>query len=159
MIPEPEKNKITSTCGYRNGQLSECGMLAVPYVPFQEDITKKYNQTEALNNGTLFPGLDLPFFKATSGRPVADNALTELMRLEFVIGELGLYLDTHPKDKEATALYSQFVALEKAARQRYVETVGPIVQTESVTEAGYTWVNNPWPWDPSEREVKPIVPV
>ncbi len=40
--------------------------------------------------GTLFPGLDLPFHKELRSRfPAANNALSELMALDFAIDELG----------------------------------------------------------------------
>ena len=39
----------------------------MPYVPFQQNNPQKYAQTEALSNGTLFPGLNLPFHLAGEG--------------------------------------------------------------------------------------------
>ena len=44
-------------CPDTNGTLPSCAGLAVPYVPFQQNNPQKYAQSEALSNGTLFPGL------------------------------------------------------------------------------------------------------
>ena len=78
-----------------------------------------------------------------------NNALCELMALGFTINELGLYLDTHQNDKEALALYLDYVKLAKEGRARYESMYGPLQQTE-VTAAGYTWLNDPWPWEVTE---------
>ena len=49
-------------------------------------------------------------------------------------------------DKEAMQLYQSYVALAKEGRKRYEETYGPLRQT-SVGDSGWTWINDPWPWD------------
>ena len=56
-----------ASCPDSNGTLPSCAGLAVPYVPFQQNNPQKYAQTEALSNGTLFPGLNLPFRLAVNG--------------------------------------------------------------------------------------------
>ena len=90
-----------ASCPDHNGTLPSCAGLAVPYVPFQQDAPQKYSQSEALSNGTLFPGLNLPFHLAVDGSALPATPLAELQALEFVILELGLYLDTHKDDTEA----------------------------------------------------------
>ena len=68
------------------------------------------------------------------------------MALDFAIDELGLYLVTHADDKEVLDLYWKYIALAKEGRARYQEQYGPLTQTE-ITEGGYKWLNDPWPWD------------
>ncbi len=85
---------ITS-CPDNYGSMPSCAGLAVPYVPFQQNGAKKYSQSEALSNGTLFPGLNLPFHLKTEGSALPSDPLVELQALEFVVLELGTYLDTH----------------------------------------------------------------
>ena len=76
--------------------------------------------------GTLFPGLDLPFRKELRSRfPQVNEALLELMALDFAIDELGLYLVTHADDKEVLDLYWKYIALAKEGRARYQEQYGP----------------------------------
>lgn len=141
-------SNTSNACGVMEGSLpGKCASLAFPYIPMQNTNAQRYDATDALAAGTLFPGLNLPFFKAVKSRMNTDNtALCELMALGFAINELGLYLDTHQEDKEALNLYIKYVELAKDGRKRYEAVYGPLQQS-AVTEAGYTWLNDPWPWD------------
>lgn len=134
--------------GGTKGTLPPCGDLATPYVPMMEPLPERYSYTDAFNNGTLFPALNLPFHLKINATNVMDGALTELQALEFVVTELGLYLDTHPDDEEAFYVYKQYVDLEKEARRKYVENQGPLTQTDSAKSERYSWVKSPWPWQP-----------
>lgn len=142
-----ENEMKPTNCGDYSGTLPECAPLAVPYVPFQQTGSKKFNQNEALNHGTLFQGLDLPFRSKAAPADVVQNALNELQALEFVIVELGLYLDTHQNDAEAFALFQQYVELERQAKEAYVAMYGPIVQSDAAKDKTYTWLKDPWPWN------------
>ncbi len=144
-----EKTK-PGVCSDNQGVLPPCAPLAVPYVPFQQTCAKQYSISDALNNGTLFPGLNLPFHAKVNAANVVNNPLAELQALEFVVLELGLYLNTHPDDGEAFCLYQQFVALEKEAREVYVAQYGPLFQTDSAKDKTYTWLKDPWPWNITE---------
>ena len=138
-------------CGVMEGSMpGTCANLAFPYIPMQNKNAQRYDAADALAAGTLFPGLNLPFFKAVKSRMNTDNTpLCELMALGFAINELGLYLDTHPDDSEALTLYTRYVQLFQEGRSRYESMYGPLQQTE-VTAAGYTWLNDPWPWEVTE---------
>ncbi len=142
------ENTKPGACGMREGSLpGKCATMVFPYVPMQYPNPEIFDQKTALENGTLFPGLHLPFFRDIKTRMNCDNtALCELMALGFALTELGLYLDTHQNDKEALGLYIKFAAMAKEGRKRYEEIYGPLRQS-SVTEAGYTWLDNPWPWE------------
>lgn len=137
-----------NACGAMEGSLpGKCAGMAFPYIPMQPMNAERYDQSQALATGTLFPGLNLPFFRAVKSKMNCDNtALCELMALGFAINELGLYLDTHQNDKEALALYIDYVNLAKDGKKRYEAAYGPLRQS-AVTAAGYTWINDPWPWE------------
>ena len=143
-----------ASCPEPNGTLPSCAGLAVPYVPFQQNNPQKYAQTEALSNGTLFPGLNLPFRLAVEGSTLPATPLAELQALEFVVLELNLYLDTHRDDTEAFALFKQFSAMEKAARAAYESKYGPITKETAAAADSYQWLCDPWPWNFSQNEVK-----
>ena len=133
-------------CADNCGTMPSCAPLAVPYVPFQQTGSKKYNQNEALNNGTLFPGLNLPFKAKVNARDVVEGHLAELQALEFVLVELGLYLDTHQNDKEAFALFQTYADMEREGRKRYEAMHGPLTQTAAANSDFYSWLKEPWPW-------------
>ena len=141
----------TGPCPDGCGTLPECAPRAVPYVPFQQTSPKRYSQTDALNNGTLFPGLNLPFHMKKDAANVATGPLGELQALEFVLLELGLYLDTHQADAEGFALFQQYAALEKAGREKYESLYGPLFQRTTASQKDFSaWIKNPLPWDPME---------
>ena len=102
MYTETSSCTPANGCPQNQGSLpGGCGALAFPFVAMQQQDPPRYDQREALQQGTLFPGLDLPFHKELRSRfPAANNALSELMALDFAIDELGLYLVTHADDQE-----------------------------------------------------------
>lgn len=134
-------------CEDGQGTLSHCAPLAVPFVPFQQQGSKLYDQKDALANGTLFPGLNLPFHLKAQAATLAEGAAAELQALNFVITELGLYLDTHQEDAEAAALFQQYTRLAEQGRRRYEAMYGPLTQANAIQNGVYTWLNDPWPWE------------
>ena len=99
MYTEITNAAAENKCPEGKGQLpGRCAAMAFPFVAMQGQDPKRYDQREALQQGTLFPGLDLPFHKELKSRfPAANTALSELMALDFAIDELGLYLVTMPR--------------------------------------------------------------
>lgn len=124
-----------------------CASMVFPYVAMQPENARRYGQKEALREGTLFPGLNLPFHRELKTRfPALNTALSELMALDFAIDELGLYLTTHRDDEDALNLFWSYVKLAKEGREKYVATYGPLKQTD-ITRGGYRWLDDPWPWE------------
>lgn len=151
-----EKTKTTTrtdsrsacTCSDTEGRLpSLCAPLAFPYIPMQNQNPKRYDQQQALQQGTLFPGLDLPFHREMQSRfPEENSALCELMALDFAIDEMGLYLVTHADDQEALELYWSYIRMAEEGRKKYEELYGPLLQT-TITPGSYRWLDDPWPWE------------
>ena len=136
-------------CSTNSGSLpGNCGAMVFPYIAFQESDPPRYGRTEALQTGTLFPGLNLPFKAAiTSTKNIANTALAELMALDFAVDELALYLATHPDDKEVLELYWNYVQLAKEGRKKYQQMHGPLQITDRPDDGSFSWLDNPWPWD------------
>ena len=143
----------TTACGTNNGSLpGTCAPLVFPYVPMQEKNPATYDKEEALEKGTLFPGLYLPFFREMKSRfRCARPELCELMAMDFALAELGLYLDTHQYDTEAFALYQKYAALYRQGRAAYEAKYGPLQQTAAAEAGSYTWLQEPWPWEAAEE--------
>ncbi len=146
---ESERMKIS---GEMAAMESGTRQLAVPSVTVQGNATPTYNKNEALAQGTLFPELNLPFRLMVNGAPVPASQLSALQALSFVITELGLYLDTHPKDMEAFRMFQEYVKLEKEARERYEKDHGPLQQKSAAKDSSYTWLKDPWPWNKREAD-------
>lgn len=146
-----ELESTVRPCDDACGTLPSCAPLAVPFVPVQQTNSKRYNQIDALANGTLFPGLNLPFHLKTTPSSLAESAIFELQALHFVLAELGLYLDTHRDDAEAFRLFQQYSKLAKEGRHRYEAAYGPLTQVAAAQSERYTWLDSPWPWEYSKE--------
>ncbi len=136
-------------CPQGAAPLPACGRLAAAYVPMQPQSCRRYSPEDALVKGTLFPGLDLPWMNISNSAPAqwSGTPLGELMSLCFVVQELGLYLDTHPEDREALRFYTEYAALLKQGEETFTARYGPLRQVQVTLEDGYNWINDPWPWD------------
>ena len=148
-MEKPEMNRPTASCGVNEGSLpGACAPMVFPYVPVQGKNPVRFSRMEALQTGTLFPGLDLPFKKAIQAKNKLENtAMVELMALDFAIDELGLYLVTHADDQEALQLYWSYIKLAEEGRKKYQQMYGPLLQTDLTPEEGYAWLKDPWPWE------------
>ena len=74
---------------------------------------------------------------------------------QLVLAELGLYLDTHQGDAEAFALYQQYAAMEKEAREKYEAANGPVTQMSAADAKSWAaWLCDPWPWNFQEGGTK-----
>ena len=148
----PDTGTNSRPCADACGTMPACAPLAVPYVPFQQRGSQKYDQADALANGTVFPGLNLPFHMKADAAGLPDNHSTQLQALLFVVTELGLYLDTHRDDVEAFQLFKQYTTMAREAKQRYEEMHGPLTQMSAGQDAAYRWLDDPWPWEFKKNE-------
>lgn len=140
------KDQMNMAQHSETGQMPEQGLLAAAYIPYQREDSPRYDKENALKNGTLFPGLNLPYANYVPTKDVANSPKGQLMAMSFVLGDLQLYLDTHPEDKEALKLHNAFVDMYDKAVMEYEKLHGPVT-ADTVMPEHYTWVNNPWPWD------------
>ena len=134
------------TTRYGEGRLPAMAPLANPYVPFQLESPPKYEARTALVRGTLFPGLDLPFMGMVNQEEKPITPTTELQTLSFMSQELALYLDTHPEDKEALALYQKYQAVLHKGMMEYNES-SPLSHLCPTIGDRYKWLADPWPWE------------
>jgi spore coat protein JB len=75
--------------------------------------------------------------------------LNRVMMQDFEALELALYLDTHPTDTRALAMHRAAAERAKALREEYEARFGPLTQMGVRSDTRWTWVDNPWPWDPA----------
>jgi len=77
----------------------------------------------------------------------ANALMNDLMKVDFAIIELNLYLDTHPNDKKALDLYNEFVEQSNILRREYEEQHAPLTSTMSYSKYPWQWVQGEWPWN------------
>ena len=78
---------------------------------------------------------------------------TELKRkiheLDFALHELNLFLDTHPTNKRAMELLSEYRKKRESCIALYEEHFGRYISTVDDVPASscWEWLNSPWPWE------------
>lgn len=103
----------------------------------------------------MFPGLNLPFHLKVEGSTLPSTPLVELQALEFVVLELGIYLDTHPEDTEALHFCSSSMRpWKRPLRPPYESKFGPLMKSSAASGERYNWLQDPWPWNFQQNEVK-----
>lgn len=76
-----------------------------------------------------------------------EEVLKRLTALDFMLVDMGLFLDTHPEDVEGIAIYNEVLKEANKLRAIYEEKFGPLCSYRSISnENNFKWINNPWPW-------------
>lgn len=73
--------------------------------------------------------------------------MEKLMALEFMAVDLGLFLDTHPYDRNAIETFVAISAEAKKAKKEYENLFGPLCMEEGVRNGKWNWIDEPWPWE------------
>ncbi len=138
--------------------------LAMASIPKQE-WCEPYDLQTALEEGTLFPCLNLTFYKAppknckcptSSSMPDKsqknrEEMMSSLAAISFAINDLTLYLDTHPDCPKGTALFHQLLEQRLSLLSEFAGKFYPLTQTSMVTgnydKHQYGWCEGPMPWE------------
>lgn len=138
--------------------------LAMATVPKQE-WCEPYDLSTALKEGTIFPCLNLTFFKApydaSTVQPYSDSsdsqqkdreaAMNRLMEVSFAINDLTLYLDTHPDCQDGLNMFYKLLEERLNLLADYAGSFNPLTQTSMVTggcnQDFYGWSDGPMPWE------------
>lgn len=138
--------------------------LAMATVPAQE-WCEPYDLTTALAEGTIFPCLNLTFYKAPANKCQCksfsdttnntqrnrEEMMSRLAAVSFAINDLTLYLDTHPDCPNGTALFYQLLEERLTLLTEFAKRFYPITQTSMITgnydRTKYGWTEGPMPWE------------
>ena len=138
--------------------------LAMASVPKQE-WCEPYDFTTALAEGTIFPCLNLTFYKAPEGKSsiktsssLSDTSeknreemMSKLAAVSFALNDLTLYLDTHPDCPKGTALFYELLEQRLTLLSQFTEQFYPLTQTSMITgnydQTQYGWSEGPMPWE------------
>lgn len=138
--------------------------LAMATVPAQK-WCEPYDWDTAISEGTIFPCLNLPFFKAPEkkdrpkpagssldpAKKERESLMEQINSISFALNDLTLYLDTHPDCPKGAPLFyeltkSRLELLAEYARKYYPLTQSSIV-TGNLDPAHYDWTEGPMPWE------------
>lgn len=71
-----------------------------------------------------------------------------ITEVSFYLDDLRLFLDTHPCDRDALAMYNEFQKRRMELIKEYEETYGPMRWYGYNNSCDYwNWVKYPWPWE------------
>ena len=71
----------------------------------------------------------------------------EIERYQFAAHDMQLYLDTHPDDKKAFAVYKSLLAKTLELKAEYAKKIGPLKPADNIYTEKYEWIKGPWPWE------------
>ena len=78
---------------------------------------------------------------------MSQGAMFEAIRqVSFVMDELRLFLDTHPKDRQALEMFLSNQEMRHRLIADYTEKYGPIDSYFINTDGTWSWANPPMPW-------------
>ncbi len=104
-----------------------------------QQLGETFASESALRAGTLFPELHKPL---NGYCPCDSNCGTIQQAAAFAAWELRLYLDTHPQDQQALALFRQLC--REAGEDTYATAFLP---DSCCNTTAWNWTNDPWPWE------------
>lgn len=70
-----------------------------------------------------------------------------IQKYDFALYDLTLYLDTHPRCREAMTLFAKYRSMREKAVEEYTKRFGPLTALQGSTETKWDWGNGPMPWE------------
>ena len=93
----------------------------------------------------VLPTMELPEREMCPRDCKREEMIMKIKELNFAIVELALYLDTHPDDRKALCLYSNYAKELKDVKDKYQKVYGPL--TIYFPCKKWRWLEEPWPWE------------
>ena len=76
----------------------------------------------------------------------SSQLLRQLSAADFYAQDLKLFLDTHPKDRQALEMFLSNQEMRHRLIADYTEKYGPIDSYFINTDGTWSWANPPMPW-------------
>lgn len=157
MINSDNRLKTLPDSGFEGGgEMEDCSSLAMAYVPYQQS-EEIFDLSEAMEKGTVFPGLYKPFQKGACGDHKSQTEMesgqkelpVQLCELGFALYDLTLFLDTHPEDSDAGALFGNYLQEYKEIRKEFTGIYGPLGALDGGGGQipAQLWGQAPLPWE------------
>lgn len=125
--------------------MDRLAIATVPIQPWEEPL----EAAEALNAGTAFRALQLPFYiEEQMQKPEAmpendcERLLAQIRQVSFLLTDLKLYMDTHPDEDEAAGLYQSTRLKRKELLAQFASDYYPLTQ-----DCEGCQMDGPAPWE------------
>ena len=127
------------------------------YMPTNQSNNNYNNQIlepyEGLIRGNLFANLYDPYknYKIQKLNPKTESSAlkNQWQQYNFALTDLSLYLDLHPNDQNALALYNQYNQIQKQIEEKYNSMYPPLSQDSIyiTKNNNWNWLTAAWPWE------------
>ena len=104
----------------------------------KQELDQLFDADSALSAGTLFPELHKPM---NGYYPGSCGCQSDAQSAAFALWELRLYLNTHPDDRQALAIFRRLC--EEAGEPSYATTF----LESGCSPSDWGWTDDPWPWE------------
>lgn len=76
-----------------------------------------------------------------------ERLLRRIQAEDFTVYETALYLDGHPKNRQALAYYMKHRDMASALKTEFEQKYGTLTLYGNYDPANWNWINRPWPWE------------
>jgi spore coat protein JB len=71
----------------------------------------------------------------------------QIRGIQFSMYDLRLYLDTHPTDATAIALFNKYKMKNDTLVAEFERLYGPFNTNYDTSDNMWQWIKDPWPWE------------
>lgn len=138
------------------GNMNMSNMNNMPNMNGMNDMNNMTNDLAdpkvALDRGNLFNSLYDPYrnykYRPLRASNRREELLLDILKHNFVLTELNLYLDLNPNDRNMLNLYNRYLDNKKRLVDEFERNFGPLtLDGLNVTDNNWNWNNSPWPWE------------
>ncbi len=80
-----------------------------------------------------------------------EKLLQQVRMYNFALIEVGLFLNSHPKNAAALAYHRTNQAKYNEAVAAYEAKFGPLSSLEAQEANEWQWISDPWPWEGADN--------
>jgi len=73
--------------------------------------------------------------------------LKKLQAASFALDDIKLFLNSHPHDRNALECFGKYQKIYMELKNEFEEKYGALMANRVDTNKGWTWIDNPWPWE------------
>ena len=136
-------------------------MLDMNYLNGYNNMMNLKNNNSQLNlanldtgfiQGNIFNNLYVPYKNYKPIAPIINSSqeqlLYEILKYNFAMVELDLYLDNNPNDRNAINLFNDYKRKKKDLVKTYEDKFGPLTLDGNMMNLNtWSWNKSPWPWE------------
>ena len=153
-IPTDWYNEFNNT--FMNQMNNNIGNMNVPGMPIMNSAMVINNDLidpkTAFLRGNLFNSLYDPYknykYRELKPKNAREELLFNILKHNFVLTELNLYLDVNPFDRNMINTYNKYLNDKKRLCDMYEQKYGPLtLEGLNIGSNDWNWIKGPWPWE------------